>query len=121
MSAARITGVSAREVLDSRGRPTVEVTVELEGGGSGRASVPSGVSTGRYEAVELRDGDPDRYDGRGVLKAVGNVVEVLGPALLGMDALDQEAADRVLVELDGTPEKSRLGANAVFSAPVRTS
>ncbi len=116
--AARIAGVSAREVLDSRGRPTVEVTVELEGGCSGRASVPSGVSTGRYEAVELRDGDPDRYDGRGVLKAVGNVVDVLGPALLGMDALDQEAADRVLVELDGTPEKSRLGANAVLGASL---
>ena len=116
--AARIAGVSAREVLDSRGRPTVEVTVELGGGCSGRASVPSGVSTGRYEAVELRDGDPDRYDGRGVLKAVANVVDVLGPALRGMDALDQEAADRVLVELDGTPEKSRLGANAVLGASL---
>jgi enolase len=118
VSGSSIRRVSAREVLDSRGRPTVEVTVELDGGASGRASVPSGVSTGRYEAVELRDGDPDRYDGRGVLKAVGNVVDVLGPALLGMDALDQEAADRLLVELDGTPEKSRLGANAILGASL---
>jgi len=78
VSGSSIRRVSAREVLDSRGRPTVEVTVELDGGASGRASVPSGVSTGRYEAVELRDGDPDRYDGRGVLKAVGNVTSVLG-------------------------------------------
>jgi enolase len=118
VSGSSIRRVSAREVLDSRGRPTVEVTVELERGGSGRASVPSGVSTGRYEAVELRDGDPDRYDGRGVLKAVGNVVGVLGPALVGMDALDQEGVDRLLVELDGTPEKSRLGANAVLGASL---
>jgi enolase len=114
----RISAVSAQEVLDSRGRPTVEVSVVLEGGAVGRASVPSGVSTGRYEAVELRDGDPERYDGRGVLQAVANVSGVLGPALVGRDALDQAGVDGLLVELDGTPAKSRLGANAVLGASL---
>src|SRR5438128_6285770 len=98
-----ILSLHAREILDSRGNPTVEVEVILDDGAVGRAAVPSGASTGAYEAVELRDGDKGRYLGRGVLKAVRNVNEVLAPALLGQDPLEQPAIDRLLLDLDGTP------------------
>jgi enolase len=109
----QITRVHAREVLDSRGRPTVEVDVHCQGG-FGRAIVPSGASTGKFEAKELRDGDPNRYDGRGVLRAIANVNSVLGPRLIGIPATEQAGIDYVLIELDGTPDKSRLGANALL-------
>ncbi len=115
---SRIARVSARQVLDSRGNPTVEVDVALESGAAGRAVVPSGASTGRFEAVELRDGDADAYLGKGVLRAVSNVVEVIGPALTGADAGDQRAVDRMLVELDGTANKARLGANAILGCSL---
>ena len=110
--------VTAREILDSRGDPTVEVDVVLVGGAAGRAAVPSGASTGAHEAVELRDGDPGRYRGRGVRKAVANVIETIGPALIGRDASDQSAIDALLIELDGTPTKSKLGANATLGASL---
>ena len=115
-----IAHVSAREILDSRGNPTIEVDVVLSDGSLGRASVPSGASTGSNEAVELRDGDPSRYGGLGVLKAVKNVKERIAPALriLGDSALDQEAVDRTLIDLDGTPDKSSLGANAILGVSV---
>jgi len=113
-----IRDVHAREILDSRGNPTLEAEVHLEGGACGRAAVPSGASTGRYEAVELRDGDEGRYGGKGVLTAVGNVNGEIRDALRGMDADDQEGLDRRLVELDGTPNKGRLGANAVLGASM---
>jgi len=109
-----IVDVHGREILDSRGNPTVEVEVELESGVVGVAAVPSGASTGAHEAVELRDGDTKRYGGKGVLQAVENVNEVLGPEIVGMDALDQVAIDRALCDLDGTPNKGRLGANAIL-------
>ena len=112
-----IAGVEARQILDSRGNPTVEVDVWLEDGSFGRAAVPSGASTGTYEAVELRDGG-EAYGGKGVLKAVENVVEVIAPEVVGLDALDQAAVDRVLVELDGTPNKGRLGANAILGVSL---
>ena len=115
---SRIARVSARQVVDSRGNPTVEVDVALESGATGRAAVPSGASTGRFEAVELRDGDADAYLGKGVLRAVSNVVEVIGPALTGADAGDQRAVDRMLVELDGTVNKARLGANAILGCSL---
>jgi enolase len=108
----------AREVLDSRGNPTVEVELFLEGGATGTAIVPSGASTGSHEAVELRDGDGSRYGGKGVLTAVRNVNEVLRPELLGTDALDQVSLDRLLVELDGTPNRSKLGANALLGVSL---
>src|SRR5262249_30078932 len=108
-----IAAVSSREILDSRGNPTVEVQVALASGAVGRAMVPSGASTGEHEALELRDGDKARYGGKGVLKAVKNVVEILGPAVMGMDASDQAAIDRRMIELDGTPGKAKLGANAI--------
>jgi enolase len=114
----KVTRVHARQILDSRGNPTVEVEVELDSGAFGRADVPSGASTGRFEAVELRDGDPGAYLGKGVLKAVENVEREIGPALAGADAGDQAAVDSLLVELDGTPNKSRLGANAVLGASL---
>jgi enolase len=110
---SEIIGVIAREILDSRGNPTVEVEVQTESG-HGRAAVPSGASTGEHEALELRDGDKKRYLGKGVLQAVRNVETVLGPAVIGMDALDQAAVDRVLLQTDGTPSKSKLGANALL-------
>jgi len=110
--------VFAREVLDSRGNPTVEVEVVLEDGSYGRALVPSGASTGAFEAVELRDGDPQRYLGKGVLKAVQNVNEVIGPELEGYDAFDQPGVDRRLIELDGTENKGRLGANAILGVSL---
>ncbi|EXX87909.1 enolase [Paenibacillus darwinianus] len=113
-----ITDVYAREVLDSRGNPTVEVEVHLESGGQGRAIVPSGASTGAYEAVELRDGDKSRYLGKGVLKAVENVNELIAPEIIGLDALDQVAIDRAMIELDGTPNKGKLGANAILAVSM---
>jgi len=117
-SASAIARVHARQILDSRGNPTVEVEVELDSGARGRAAVPSGASTGRFEAVELRDGDPLLFGGKGVLGAVRNVVAEIGPALCGRDAGDQRAIDGVLLELDGTPNKSRLGANAVLGCSL---
>ncbi len=110
--------VEAEEILDSRGNPTVAVEVALISGEVGRASVPSGASTGHREAVELRDGDPSRYSGRGVRQAVENVNETLGPAVVGMDALDQRALDLRLIEVDGTPNKGRLGANAILGVSL---
>src|SRR5215203_3185878 len=112
--------VLAREILDSRGNPTVEAEVVLVDGEIGRASVPSGASTGENEAVELRDGDKKRYGGKGVLKAVQNVNDVIAPALQGFDALDQAEVDRALIELDGTPNKSKLGANALLAVSLAT-
>jgi len=111
--------VSAREILDSRGNPTVEAEVHTTSGW-GRAAVPSGASTGEHEAIELRDGDKKRYLGKGVRQAVENVNEKLGPAVIGMSALDQAAVDRRLIELDGTPNKSKLGANAVLAVSLAT-
>ena len=113
-----IIGVLAREILDSRGNPTVEVEVELEGGDLGRAAVPSGASTGEHEAHELRDGDGARYLGKGVTRAVSHVSEQIQPAVLGMDALDQVAVDRCMIDLDGTPTKSKLGANAILGVSM---
>jgi enolase len=113
-----IDAVYAREILDSRGNPTVEVDVFLSGGAMGRAGVPSGASTGAYEAVELRDGDKSRYNGKGVLKAVENVNEVIAPELIGMDALDQVAIDKLMINLDGTPNKAKLGANAILGVSL---
>jgi len=110
--------VNAREVLDSRGNPTVEVEVELEGGAVGRAIVPSGASTGAHEAVELRDGDNARYGGKGVLKAVENVNDIIAPELIGLDALDQVGIDRYMITLDGTPNKGKLGANAILGVSM---
>src|SRR4051794_23179747 len=118
MTDPTIRHVHAREVLDSRGTPTVEVEVFCAGGAWGRAIVPSGASTGRHEAVELRDGDPARYGGKGVRRAVANVREVLGPCVVGMPATDQAAVDRALCGRDGTPNKSRLGANAVLGVSL---
>ena len=115
-----IASVAAREILDSRGNPTVEVDVFLEDGAAGRAAVPSGASTGEHEALELRDGDPGRYDGKGVLRAVDNVVNVVGPAVEGQDALDQRGLDARLLDLDGTADKSNLGANAMLGVSLAT-
>ncbi|QOR83957.1 phosphopyruvate hydratase [Geobacillus stearothermophilus] len=113
-----IIDVYAREVLDSRGNPTVEVEVYTEEGGFGRALVPSGASTGEYEAVELRDGDKNRYLGKGVLKAVENVNEIIAPEIIGLEVADQVAIDRKLIELDGTENKSKLGANAILGVSL---
>ncbi|NLB88309.1 MAG: phosphopyruvate hydratase [Syntrophomonadaceae bacterium] len=115
-----ITDVWAREVLDSRGNPTVEVEVILEDGTMGRAIVPSGASTGAYEAVELRDGDSSRYNGKGVLKAVVNVNEIIAPEIIGMDVLGQMDIDELMIELDGTPNKGKLGANAILGVSLAT-
>ncbi|HEY3764341.1 MAG TPA: phosphopyruvate hydratase [Gaiellales bacterium] len=115
-----IVSVTGREILDSRGNPTVEVEVVLETGAGGRAAVPSGASTGAHEAVELRDGDPARYGGKGVLQAVGHVNSAIATALAGMDATDQRLVDAVLIELDGSENKSHLGANAILGASVAT-
>src|SRR6185369_10899456 len=106
-----ITNIHAREILDSRGNPTLEVEVLLADGATGRAAVPSGASTGAYEAVELRDGDKKRYLGKGTLKAVENVNETIAPALLGQSASEQVNIDQIMIELDGTPNKAKLGAN----------
>jgi enolase len=113
-----IASVRAREVLDSRGRPTVEVDLELTDGTLGRASVPSGASTGRHEARELRDHDPRRFGGHGVLAAVAHVRATIGPAVVGCSPFDQRRLDSLLIELDGTPDKSRLGANAVLAVSI---
>src|SRR5216117_3504935 len=113
----QITKVHGREVLDSRGNPTVEADVELSSGVMGRASVPSGASTGEREALELRDGDPRRYGGKGVLKAVANVNGEIANAIRGA-ALDQRALDRRMIDLDGTPMKGRLGANAILGVSM---
>jgi len=113
-----IIDVRARELLDSRGNPTVEVDVELEDGSVGRAIVPSGASTGAYEAVELRDGDQDRFGGKGVLKAIEHVEGDLAMAVIGLDAFDQAAVDRAMIEADGTPNKGRLGANAILGVSL---
>ena len=110
--------VYAREVLDSRGNPTVEVEVVLESGALGRAIVPSGASTGAFEAVELRDGDKGRYIGKGVLKAVDNVNEIIAPEVEGLDAFDQPGIDGLMIELDGTPNKGKLGANAILGVSL---
>ena len=113
-----IVTLKAREILDSRGNPTLEVDCQLAGGALGRAAIPSGASTGEHEALELRDGDKGRYGGKGVQKAVANVAEVIAPAVVGMEAYDQLAVDHALLELDGTPTKSRLGANAVLGVSL---
>jgi len=113
-----IVDVVAREILDSRGNPTIEVEVWTESGGFGRAAVPSGASTGEYEAVELRDGDKKRYLGKGVLNAVKNVNNIIGPAILDMDALDQVSIDKAMIELDGTENKAKLGANAILGVSL---
>jgi len=115
---ATIIGVCAREILDSRGNPTVEVDVELEGGIIGRAAVPSGASTGEHEAVELRDGDPKRYGGKGVRKAVGNVNEKIAGEIIGFDVFDQVGIDTLMCTLDGTPNKRKLGANAILGVSL---
>jgi enolase len=118
VSDTTIAWVDAREILDSRGNPTIEVDVVTEDGSLGRAAVPSGASTGINEAVELRDGDKARYGGKGVLTAVGNVTERIAPSLLGYDAADQPGIDQVLLELDGTPNKGELGANAILGVSL---
>ena len=115
-----IIDIAAREILDSRGNPTVEADVVLASGEMGRAAVPSGASTGEHEARELRDGDASRYLGKGVQNAVRNVVETIGPALRGMVAVDQVEIDRTLIELDGTPNKAKLGANAILAVSMAT-
>ena len=113
-----IESVRAREILDSRGNPTLEVDVILENGTLGRAAVPSGASTGENEAVELRDNDAKRYGGKGTLKAVDNVNKKIAPELIGMDAREQEELDRLMIELDGTPNKGKLGANAILGVSM---
>src|SRR5918911_1670529 len=115
-----IASLLAREILDSRGNPTVEVDVLLDDGSAGRAAVPSGASTGEHETLELRDGDPTRYLGKGVLRAVQHIEETIAPALRGMTAIDQIAVDRAMLELDGTPNKERLGANAILGVSMAT-
>src|SRR3989344_8304261 len=114
----KIQSVRAREILDSRGNPTVEADVILDDGTMGRAAVPSGASTGAHEAHELRDGDKKRYGGKGVLKAVENVQGEIAEALVGMRVDDQAALDAKLIELDGTPNKTRLGANAILAVSL---
>jgi len=115
---ANIDFVEAREILDSRGNPTIEVTVLLDDGSQGRAGVPSGASTGLFEAVELRDGDKARYGGKGVLKAVDNVLEQIGPEVAGWEASEQRAIDNAMIELDGTENKGNLGANAILGVSI---
>ncbi|MBP6508404.1 MAG: phosphopyruvate hydratase [Opitutaceae bacterium] len=115
-----ITAISAREIIDSRGNPTVEVDVKLASGHLGRAAVPSGASTGEHEAIELRDGDKTRYGGKGTQKAVGNVKAKIAPALIGFDACDQTGVDRAMIKLDGTATKSKLGANAILGVSMAT-
>jgi len=117
---SEIASLRSREILDSRGNPTVEVDVYLKSGAFGRAAVPSGASTGAHEAVELRDGDPTRYGGKGVLRAVENVTDEIARAVIGLEASDQIGIDGVMIELDGTPNKSRLGANAILGVSLAT-
>ena len=115
---AKIEKTTAREILDSRGNPTVEVDIILDDGTIGRAAVPSGASTGRHEACELRDGDPKRYLGKGVTRAVNNVTETIGPKIKGLDPSEQENIDKLMIELDGTENKSSLGANAILGVSI---
>src|SRR5438045_6870488 len=115
---SQIDHIHAREILDSRGNPTVEADVILVSGERGRAAVPSGASTGEHEALELRDGDPKRYGGKGVSKAVKNVTQRILPTLRGVDALDQLTVDRIMIDLDGTETKSNLGANAILAVSL---
>ena len=114
----KIEKIIGREILDSRGNPTVEVDVILESGFIGRASVPSGASTGEHEALELRDGDKKRYGGKGVLKAVNNINNIIAPKLIGMSALEQMSIDHAMLALDGTKTKSNLGANAILGVSL---
>jgi enolase len=120
MSKTTISKIKSKEILDSRGNPTLRTWISLSSDVTGVSSVPSGASTGTHEALELRDGDPARYLGRGVLKAVSHVTETIAPKIIGLDALQQEALDRQLIRLDGTPNKSRLGANALLSVSMST-
>ncbi len=115
---SEIEAVDAREILDLRGNPTVEVDVLLIDGAVGRAAVPSGASTGAHEAVELRDGDKARFGGKGVLTAVSNIIDAIAPEIVGLDALDQAGLDAVLIDLDGTPNKAKLGANAILGVSL---
>ena len=116
-TSTKITGVRARQVLDSRGNPTVEAEVVIRGS-VGRASVPSGASKGKHEAIELRDGDEDRFHGKGVAKAVADVVDIIGPRVRGLDAADLRKLDDAIIRLDGTPNKGRLGANAILAVSM---
>ena len=118
MARTSISRIHAREILDSRGNPTIEVDVRVESGALGRAAVPSGASTGEHEAWELRDGNKNRFGGKGVKKAVANVNDKIGPALKRWDALDQAKIDKKLIEFDGTPNKSNLGANALLGVSL---
>src|SRR5947208_13683648 len=118
MARTSVRHIQAREILDSRGNPTIEVDVRLDNGGFGRAAVPSGASTGEHEAVELRDGDKSRFAGKGVRKAVANVNHKIEPVLKGLDARDQANIDKKLIELDGTPTKKTLGANATLAVSL---
>src|SRR5437016_10076700 len=120
MSVTKIVRVHGRQVLDSRGNPTVEALVTLAGGGTGSAIVPSGASTGEHEAWELRDGEKERFLGRGVTKAVANVKEIIAKEVTGLDALDQLRLDKTMIALDGTPNKSKLGANAILAVSLAT-
>src|SRR3954468_22050914 len=120
MSPTSIARITAREILDSRGNPTVEVDVHLESGAMGRAAVPSGASTGENEAWELRDGDKKRFGGKGVAKAVQSVTEKIAPAIAGWDAMEQSKIDQKMIELDGTPNKKELGANALLGVSLAT-
>ena len=113
-----ITDVIARQILDSRGNPTIEVDVHTSEGIVGRAAVPSGASTGKHEAVELRDGDKKRYGGKGVLKAVNNVNEIIAEELYGQDVTDQRGLDRLMIDMDGTDNKAKLGANAILAVSM---
>ena len=115
---SEIVSVHAREILDSRGNPTVEVEIATENGGFGRAAVPSGASTGIHEACELRDGDKARFNGQGVLKAVENVNKKIAPKIIGMDSADQVLLDNTMLALDGTPNKTELGANAILGVSL---
>ena len=115
---AQIIAANAREILDSRGNPTVEVEILLEDGAIGSACVPSGASTGEWEAVELRDNDPERYDGKGVLSAIDSVLDEIHDAVAGIEADDQRIIDQTLIDLDGTSNKERLGANAILGASL---
>ncbi|MBO4264114.1 MAG: phosphopyruvate hydratase, partial [Bacteroidales bacterium] len=114
----QIVSVTGREILDSRGNPTIEAEVVLDSGFVGTAAVPSGASTGENEALELRDGDPKRYGGKGVLKAAENINKIIAPAIIGMDASEQRAIDKKMIELDGTATKSKLGANAILGVSL---
>src|SRR5262245_24086366 len=117
---SKIAKIKAREILDSRGKPTVEAEIHLDDGTVSRASVPSGASTGAAEAHELRDGDFSRYDGLGVLRAVANVIDQIAPTIIGCDPTQQAIIDQQLIDLDGTPQKSLLGANAILAVSLTT-